>query len=80
MKYDENIEAVNTVILDNRRITIRKVADDVGITFGSCQVIFTDVCGMKREATKNIPKLKKKLSMTFSDDLDLLKKIIICDE
>ena len=33
----ENIEAMKKMILDNRRVTIRKVADDVGISFGSCQ-------------------------------------------
>ena len=33
---DENIEAVKKIILDNRRITIREVADDVGILFGLC--------------------------------------------
>ena len=37
---DINIEAVNKMILDNRRITIREVAADVGISFGSCQAIF----------------------------------------
>ena len=54
---DENIEAVKKMILDNRRIIIREVADDVGIQFGSCQVIFTDVLGMKRAATKIVSKL-----------------------
>ena len=47
---DENIETVKNIILDNRRITIREVADDIGISFGSCQEIFTDVLGMKRAA------------------------------
>ena len=28
---DENIEAVKEMILNNRRITIREVADDVGV-------------------------------------------------
>lgn len=56
-KTDENIEAVKKMILDNRRITIREVADDVGISFGSCQAIFTDVLGMKRAAAKIVPKL-----------------------
>ena len=46
------------VILDNRQITIREVADDVGISFGSCQAIFMDVLGMKRAAAKIIPKLQ----------------------
>ena len=33
---DENIKAVKKMMLDNRRISIRKVADDVGVSFGLC--------------------------------------------
>ena len=47
---DENIEAVKKMILDNRRITIREVADDVGISFGSYQAMFIDVLGVKHNA------------------------------
>ena len=43
----ENIEAGKKMISNNRRITIREVADDVGILFGSSQAIFTNVLGMK---------------------------------
>ena len=45
------------MLLDNHRITIRAVADGVGISFGSCQAIFTDFLGMKRAAEKIVPKL-----------------------
>jgi AraC-like DNA-binding protein len=45
---DDNVEQVKKMILKNRQITIREVADDVGISFGSCQAIFSDVLGMKR--------------------------------
>ena len=45
------------MILDNRRLTIGKVADDVGISFGSCQTIFTDILDMKHAAVKIVPKL-----------------------
>ena len=55
---DENIEAMKKMFLDNRRINIREVADDVGTSFGSCQAIFTDVLGMKRATTKIISKLQ----------------------
>ena len=85
---DENIEAVKKIILGNRRITIREAADDVGISFGSCQAIFTDVLGMKLVAAKIVPKLvnfeqkqcrmdiaQEKLT-TFNDSSDLLKKVI----
>ena len=37
---DENIERVKKIILDNRPITIREVAEDVGISFGSHCYIF----------------------------------------
>ena len=33
-----NIEAVKKIILDNPRITIREVANDMGISFDLCQV------------------------------------------
>ena len=54
---DGNIEAVKKMILDNHRSTIQEIADDVGISFGSCQAIFTDVLGMKRAEAKIVPKL-----------------------
>ena len=43
-----NIEPVKKMIFYNLRITIREVADDVGISFGSCQAIFMGVLSMKR--------------------------------
>ena len=43
--------------LDNHPITIREVADDVGLSFGSRQAIFTVVLGMKRAAAKIASKL-----------------------
>ena len=54
---DENIKAVKKMILDNRRIIIREVADDVVISFGSCQAICMDDLGMKRAAEKIVSKL-----------------------
>ena len=39
---DENIEAVKKMISDNRRITNRVVADNVGISFGPCQAKIVD--------------------------------------
>ena len=45
------------MILDYYRLIVREVADDVGISFGTCQAIFTGVLGMKRAAAKIVPKL-----------------------
>ena len=52
-----NMEAMKKMILDYRRITITEVVDDVGLSSGSCQAIFTNVLGIKRAAAKIIPKL-----------------------
>ena len=80
------------MILANRRITIREVADDVGISFGSCQAIITDVLNMKRATAKIVPKLlnfeqkqlcmaiAQEILMTFNDNPDLFKKFITGDE
>ena len=57
-KADENIEAVKKMILYNRRIIIRELANDVDISFDLCQAIFMIVLGMKREAAKIVPKLQ----------------------
>ena len=42
---------------NNRRITIRELANDVGISFRLCQAIFTDILGMKQAAAKIVTKL-----------------------
>ena len=80
------------MILDNRQIPIREVADDAGILFASCQKIFTDISGMKREAAKIVPKLlnfehkqlliyiTQEMLATLNDDSDLFKKFITGDE
>ena len=54
---DANFETAKKMILNNRQITIRKVTDDGGIWFVSCQSIFTDALGMKRASSKIVPKL-----------------------
>ena len=54
---DENVEKVKEMVMNDRRITIREVADDVGISIGSCHEIFSNVLGMKRVAAKFVPKL-----------------------
>ena len=86
------MKTVKKMILDNRRNTIREVADDVGLSFSSCQVIFTDVLGTKRAAAQIVSKLlnfeqkqccmdiTQEMLTMFNDDSDLLKKVITGDE
>ena len=89
---DENVEKVKEMVINDRRITIREVADDVGISIGSCHEIFSNVLGMKRVAAKFVPKLsifeQKQRRMEavqgslneVNDDAELLNRIITGDE
>ncbi|XP_029160318.1 protein GVQW3-like [Nylanderia fulva] len=90
-KTDENVQEVKEIVLKNRRITIREIADDLNISFGSCQSILTDVLGMTRVSAKFVPKLnfdQKQRRMNIgqdmlndvNDDPDLLKRVITGDE
>ena len=54
---NENIEAVKKLVMKNRRITIREVAEDVGISVGSCHAIISNILGLKRVTAKFVPKL-----------------------
>ena len=45
---NENTEIVKKIVMENRRITIKEVAEDVGISVGSCHAIFSDILGLKR--------------------------------
>ena len=79
-------------MLKNRRITIREVAEDVGISVGSCYDILSDVLGMRRVSAKFVPKLlnfdEKNRRMTIAqemlnevnEDPDFLKRVITGDE
>ena len=89
---NENTEAVKKTVMENRRITIREVAEDVSISVGSFHTSFSDILGLKRVAAKFVPKLlnfdQKTRRMTIAqemlngvnDDPDLLKRVITGDE
>ena len=75
-------------VLGIRRITIREIADDVGIWCSSRQLIFTDVLGMKRATAKivqillNFEQKQRRMDtvqeqlMKFNYDPDLLRQNI----
>ena len=88
---DGNLEKVKEMDMNDRRITIREVANDVGISIGSCHEIFSNVLGMKRVAAKFVPKLlnfepnQRRMEVAqeslneVNDDAELLKRIIDFD-
>ncbi|UYV64764.1 hypothetical protein LAZ67_3001906 [Cordylochernes scorpioides] len=89
---DEKFNEVEKMILANRRIAVREVAEDLNISIGSCHSIFINDLGMRRVAAKFVPKLlncdQKQHRMNITnemldsvrDDPNLLQRVITGDE
>jgi len=53
----ETICKVRIIFRNNRRLTVREIADDCGISVGSCHAILTDDLHMKRVCAKFVSRL-----------------------
>ena len=56
-RNEEMVAKVRTIFRSNRRWTVRKIADDRGISVGSCDAVLTDDLHMKRVCAKFVPLL-----------------------
>jgi AraC-like DNA-binding protein len=56
-RTNETVDRVNALIRRNRRLTIRKIADKLNLSFGTCQAILTQDLGMRRVSAKLLPQL-----------------------
>jgi AraC-like DNA-binding protein len=52
------IDKVRSAVLDNRRITIRELSDELGLSFGSVQSILTEDLGKNRVSAKFVRALQ----------------------
>lgn len=88
----EIINKVHSLIVEDRRLTVREIANDIGISEGSAHTILTEDLSMRRVAAKFVPKLLSCEQKEFrldvaqdmlecvSDDPDFLKTVITGDE
>jgi len=89
---DDHVERVRAVIRGNPRLSVREVADEVGISIGSCHQMFTAKLQMCRVSAKFVPLLltddQKENRVDISQELlanangneNFLKNIITGDE
>ena len=68
-RNEEMIAKVPTIVRNNRRLTVREIADDCGISAGSCDAILTDDLHMKRVCAKFV------LRMLTDDQCEQCQKI-----
>ena len=64
---DDHVEKVLAVIRQNRRLTLREVAEELGNCKSSCHRILAEKRMMRRFAAKFVPRLltRRSLSMNF---------------
>jgi hypothetical protein len=86
------IENVHSLILEDRRLTVREIADEVGISTSSEHSIVTEDLHMCRVVAKSVPKLllqeKQQLCLEIAQDVlecangdpEFLKTVITGDE
>jgi histone-lysine N-methyltransferase SETMAR len=56
-RTNETVDRINAVVRGNLRLTIREIADEVNLSFGTCQAILTPDLGMRRMSAKLVPRL-----------------------
>ncbi|KAL4083381.1 hypothetical protein QTP88_028705 [Uroleucon formosanum] len=91
-KTNDTITLVRDKIISDQRLTVREVANEVGISIGTCHSILSDELGMKRVSAKLVPKLLTEeqiehrievyldLKKRVSNDPSFIKSIITGDE
>ena len=52
---DPHIDEINTLVQANRCLTVRELAEECGISVGSCHHILTEELKMHRDAAKFVP-------------------------
>ena len=65
---NESIRAVEEVVMRDRQISVRRIADELGISKTSFYEIMNDYLGMKKVCTRWVPKLFTSLQRTNRAD------------
>jgi len=72
-RNDNVINQVRTLFMRDRRITVRELADEVGVSIGSVHIILTADLGLRRVSAKFVPKLLtmelKQLRLEIAQDM-----------
>ena len=89
---DENIIRVKQLVQSDRRLTVQKIADELGLNRESVQTILLHDLGMRKMCVKLVPKIlsgdQKQHRVNFckgmlerkKDDLNILYQVITGDE
>ena len=69
---EAHVKKIKEMLLENRRLTTRELAEAVGISKGSATTIVTDILGLKRVKSRMVPK-----TLNF---FEKERRVSICEE
>lgn len=91
-RMDENIDEVGKLLAIDRRMTLREMGEELGISHESVRTILRDVFGMRRVAARLVPKelnflqkvhrkeVAEEMLQMVNSDPTIMKRIITGDE
>lgn len=91
-RTEENIEHVRRVLLKDRRVTVRMIAEELSISKDTVWTIITEDLGMRKVCAKMVPKIltedQKERRLAICEDLveriendpSLLERVVTGDE
>lgn len=90
---DDQVEAIHRTVLDDRRLSIRQIANIVGVSYGSVQSALTDILGMSKLSARWVPRMltpdqklarletsRTLLARFQTDRADFFKRFVTQDE
>lgn len=91
-KTDENVDEIRQLLIENRKLTIREIAETTNISFGSVQSILREDLGLRRVTARLVPKelnfvqklhraeISKEMVSMVDSDPTVIQRIITGDE
>ncbi|XP_018405256.1 PREDICTED: putative uncharacterized protein FLJ37770 [Cyphomyrmex costatus] len=91
-KTDENVDEIRQLLIENRKLTIREIAETTNISFGSVQSILREDLGLSRVTARLVPKelnfvqklhraeISKEMVSMVDSDPTVIQRIITGDE
>jgi histone-lysine N-methyltransferase SETMAR len=92
MKTDENVDKVRTLVRNDRRLSIRMIAEELNVDKETVRQILTENLKMKKACAKMVPKnlsedqklnreeMCQNVLEKIEEDPDFLNSVVTCDE
>ena len=78
---DENINAIHDLVMSDRRITVRKIAEECRLNYGSVDTILTETLGLHKVSARWVPRMltldqkRERVVSSSSPSINVIRRI-----